>query len=298
MSEASSGSRAYRVRLLYAKAPELPKGEILDRMTARSEGFASRDGKRDSDRLDFRHPRFVANIGGRSVGATWGIRREEIEYPGDLTPYLPALEQSWLWDDAEGAVGECEHELIVSDGTAANMRPMDRLSMMQAFVASIIEVAPCQAIYWEASEQFLEPNAFLEGLGQNSLKPWLVPGAFNVRVCRVIGYGERRDDESRDLLVDSVGLGILGWPDYQCHFRGLDWKDIQQMVYSRALEVFERGPKLQDGQAFPGLNETQVWKCRYEESLLAPPRKVIDIDPGIPYCAGLRYTVTAGVYVK
>lgn len=298
MLDDNENSRDYRVRLFYKQKPEVSKAAILDKMDARSPGFAPRDGKRDSNRLDFRHPDYVTNIGGKSVGATWSIRDEEIEYPGDLTPYLPALEQSWLWDDAEGPVGDSEHQLVILDQTASNMRPLERLKMMQAVVASVVETHPCEAIYWEATEQFLEPKKFIEGLKEFAAKPWKAPGAFNVRVSRVIGYGERRDDDSRDMLVDSLGLGILGWPDYQCHFRGLDWKEIQQIIYEKALDVFEKGPKLQDGQAFPGINATQVWKCRYEEAILGPPRKVIDIDPGIPYCAGLRYAVTAGVYVK
>lgn len=288
----------YCVRLLYEKAPQPAKEAILQEMEKRAPGIAPRDGKRDSERLDFRHPKFVTNIGGRSVGATWSVRAQEIEYPGDLTPHLPSLEQSWLWDNAEEAVGRAEHEVVIRDAEASNMRPLERLSMIQAFVASVHQAAPCDAIFWEASQQFLPPTLFIEGLAQHAAKPWLVPGAFNVRVLRVIGYGQRRDDDSRDMLVDSVGLGILGWPDFQCHFRGLDWREIQQLVYERALDVFEKGPKLQDGQAFPGINESQVWKCRYEEALLAPARMVIDIDPGIPYCAGLRYAVTAGVYVK
>ncbi len=298
MLEDSADSRDYRVRLFYKTKPDVPKAAILDKMQPRAEGFAPRDGKRDSERLDFRHPKHVANIGGKSVGATWSIRHEEIEYPGDLTPYLPALEQSWLWDDADGVVGDCEHQLVIIDQTATNMRPLDRLQMMQSLVASVCEAIPCDAIYWEATEQFLDPKMYLEGLHDVAAKPWKAPGALNVRVSRVIGYGERRDDESRDMIIDSLGLGILGLPDFQCHFRGLDWRELQQIIYEKALDVFEGGPKLQDGQAFPGINASQVWKCRYEEALLGPPRKVIDIDPGIPYCAGLRYAVTAGVYVK
>ncbi|MEW4453228.1 DUF4261 domain-containing protein [Bremerella sp. JC817] len=298
MADDNDVSRDYRVRLFYKTKPEPSKAAILDKMQVLSEGFAPRDGKRDSDRLDFRHPRFVANIGGKSVGATWSIREEEIEYPGDLTPFLPALEQSWLWDDAEQVVGDCEHQLLITDQTAANMRPIERLQMMQFLVSAVVEATACDAIYWEATEQFLDPQKFVAGLHQFGAKPWKAPGAFNVRVSRVIGYGERRDDESRDMIIDSLGLGILGWPDFQCHFRGLDWREIQQIIYENALEVFENGPKLQDGQAFTSVKATQVWKCRYEEALLGPPRKVIDIDPGIPYCAGLRYAVTAGVYVK
>ncbi len=131
MLEDSADSRDYRVRLFYKTKPDVPKAAILDNMQSRAEGFAPRDGKRDSERLDFRHPKHVANIGGKSVGATWSIRHEEIEYPGDLTPYLPALEQSWLWDDADGVVGDCEHQLVIIDQTATNMRPLDSFQMMQ-----------------------------------------------------------------------------------------------------------------------------------------------------------------------
>ena len=298
MDNEKDNSRDYVVRLFYKSQPEVSKAALLDEMQKYSEGFAPRDGKRDSDRLDFRHPKFVTNIGGKSVGATWSIRPEEIEYPGDLTPYMPALEQSWLWDDAEQAVSDCEHPLGVSDQTASNMRPLERLQMIQNLVASLISVTKCDAIYWEATEQFIEPKRFVDGLHEFKAKPWKAPGSLNVRVARVVGYGERRDDDSRDIIIDSLGLGILGWPDFQCHFRGLDWREIQQIIFENALDVFENGPRLQDGQAFTSVNSNQVWKCRFEESLLAPHRKVIDIDPGIPYCAGMRYAVTAGVYVK
>ena len=43
-----------------------------------------------------------------------------------------------------------------------------------------------------------------------------------------------------------------------------------------------------DGDTISGPEGNEHWRCRHEDALVGPRRRVLDVDPGEPYAAGRR----------
>ena len=106
--------------------------------------------------------------------------------------------------------------------------------------------------------------------------------AINVRLFRIEG-GEC------ECLMDTMGLGVLGLPDIQCHFRDLDCRAVANKLYGVAVHLFQNGDVVQDGETIPGLEVGENWCCQHEMALVGPERVVLDLNPGSPHAAGGRY---------
>jgi len=108
----------------------------------------------------------------------------------------------------------------------------------------------------------------------------LLFGAVNVRLFNI---ANRQAGES---LMDTIGLSTLGLPDLQCLFVNLDPNRVAGLLYNIAADIFNEGDVIQDGQTVDGLTASDRWQCRHEESIVAPKREVLDINPGKLYNAG------------
>jgi hypothetical protein len=90
------------------------------------------------------------------------------------------------------------------------------------------------------------------------------------------------------MLMDTLGLAVLGLPDVQCHFRDLDPHEVAQALYNTALYIHDNGPVMESGHTIAGIQPEDKWPCQFEESLIKPHREVLDLNPGTPYAAGQR----------
>ena len=98
----------------------------------------------------------------------------------------------------------------------------------------------------------------------------------------------RAGDSDRDLVMDTVGLAVLGLPDLQVRFTGLDPGDMAAFLYDVADYLFEHGDVIADGHTIEGIRPATAWRCRHATSSVGPRRPVIDIDPGRPHSVGGR----------
>ncbi|MGY8770093.1 MAG: DUF4261 domain-containing protein [Pirellulales bacterium] len=276
----------YSVQLLYAQQPKVSKTNLLNHLEKSCPGITPLDGIRDSGLLAFMHPDYTNPE--NKLPAQWMITPAALDNPGNISSFSASLEQSWSWPEAEATVKQCQYSVSIGDVLASWMPALDRLSLIQKMVTAVMEVAPCDAIHWHPTEQFIDPEAFSGVMESPDIDPWLVPGAVNIRHYSVAGYGNDLDETSEDMIADSLGLGVLGLPDLQCHFKSLDYEAIVQWLYNHAISTFEKGETLSEGQSVAGLKPGQVWKCRYEESMVAPKRTLVDINPGKAYAAGIR----------
>ena len=88
--------------------------------------------------------------------------------------------------------------------------------------------------------------------------------------------------------MDTLGLHVLGLPDLQCHFTGLDPNGIARILHNTAAYIYEHGDVIDDGHTISG-PDGEAWRCQHEDTLVPPHRLVLDLDPGDPHAAGTRH---------
>ena len=94
------------------------------------------------------------------------------------------------------------------------------------------------------------------------------------------------------MLIDTVGMSTLFLPDLQYHFHGMDPNWVVNHAYNAASYILANDNPIEDGETVDGIVDGQMsreiqWKCRYEDSLIQPPRGVLDIHMG-KYASGGR----------
>jgi hypothetical protein len=73
---------------------------------------------------------------------------------------------------------------------------------------------------------------------------------------------------------------VLGLPDLQCHFVGLDPQALAETLMNAALYLLGRGDVIADGDTLAG-PQGQPWPCRHAAALAPPDRDVLDVNPGV-----------------
>ena len=194
----------------------------------------------------------------------------------DKNRFKGSLEQAWHWKEAAGVIGESKYQLRIHDLFTVALPHKERLQLFQQALSAVLEVVPCDALYFYGSDKMVEPSAYTQAL-QNGDHLY---GAMNVRLYQAGGTETRRE-----LVMDTVGLSSLGVPDFQCHFAGLDPDRVAQTLFGAAYYLFDQGDVIIDGQLL-GTADSQRWRCEHQESIVSPRRYVIDLDPGAPYYAG------------
>jgi hypothetical protein len=96
------------------------------------------------------------------------------------------------------------------------------------------------------------------------------------------------DAESGDIVMDTLGLGALGLPDLQCHYRALSPEEVARCLYNTAWYIFSNGDVIENGHTVEGITPGTRWRCQHEDALVGPDRVVLDLNPGMPYAAGNR----------
>jgi hypothetical protein len=199
--------------------------------------------------------------------------------PPDPDRLEKALQQTWDWDEAREAVASTKHMLIANDLLAAAVEPRLRNQQFRGFIRAIQEMAPCKAMHWINTQQVVQPERFTFQQGEPGAQP--LYGSINVRFFNIQGT-------TGDCLMDTLGLAVLGFPDIQCHFRGLQPRDVARTLYNVAYYVFQSGDVIKDGETVPGVLENDRWRCQHEMPLVGPERVILDLDPGAQYAAGKR----------
>jgi hypothetical protein len=185
---------------------------------------------------------------------------------------LPDVSQTWDWAEAEDAVRNARASVLVSELFAEGHPARDRAAARTAVVAALSAATSPVGVSWPTSSRVTDPEGPPpEGLG----------GLLNVRLFTVT------DDED-ELVMDTLGLAPFGLPDVQCHFRDLAPGAVAAWLFATGSYLFETGDVIDDGDTISGPEGTEHWRCRHEDALVGPARRVIDVDPGEPYAAGRR----------
>ena len=172
----------------------------------------------------------------------------------------------------------CKEARLVTEMMARLLPPEDRVSLFHGVLRAMIEVSAPDVLVFKHSQQVVTPADYIAACGE---APILRPGSLNVRFFNIA-------NSDGDMVMDTRGLAEIGLHDLQCHFRGLEPKEVARVLFNTALCIFEKGPVIESGQTVEGVEPGSRWRSQLENSLLEPRREVLDLNPGKPYAAGNR----------
>jgi hypothetical protein len=185
---------------------------------------------------------------------------------------LPDVSQTWGWETAEAAVSACRRGLLVSEMFGDGRTPQERWDAMSGVVAELAQFSDPAVLSWPQSQRVGNPKLFTAGD---------LDGLINVRYFSIA-------NDPGVIVMDTLGLHVFGLPDVQCHFRDREPGEIATMLFSTAVYEFQYGDVIADGNTISGPWPDERLRCFHEPALLAPSRRVIDVDLGDPYAAGRR----------
>lgn len=281
----------YMAKLLFKDMPQLKEEklmEVMKRMTGKARVMKRPVNKdavnkvqnqaeaadKEQELLVIMHMEHMVNFEDGTVPAQTCIL--PVTKIQDKNRFKGAVEQAWHWREANEVTGLCQYQIRIHDMFTAALPHKERLKLFQQALLAILEVAPCEAVYFYGSDKLVKPSAYAKAIEDGDH----LYGAMNVRLYQAGGNEARRE-----LVMDTVGLSSLGVPDFQCHFAGMDPDVVARTLYGAAYYIFDQGDVIQDGQLL-GSSGEQRWRCEHQESLVSPLRYVIDLDPGAPYYAG------------
>lgn len=198
-----------------------------------------------------------------------------------------AFQLSQMWDcqeDRERISRECQYQIIATDMMAAALPIHERATLDSDFIDALAELFPsCEAFYFQTSGKlFLAEDVRdhgIEGLDR------FIKFGVNVRFFNI--------EDTEDMLIDTLGMGILYLPDLQYHFHDMDPNFVVKHAYNAASYILANDNPIKDGETVDGIGETGEmsrevqWRCQYEMALVQPKREVLDICMGT-YASGQR----------
>ncbi|GKU25211.1 DUF4261 domain-containing protein [Clostridium folliculivorans] len=269
-------ARTYGVEIFTEKEPQIPVDEILRKLRWRCGNVELVANEDKLILFTFKDHVVQYSDGQGPAQIAVMITDKKI----DMENLEMSFYQSWGWKDARSAVQKTAYTILVTDMMASGLDYTIRLELFQKTLYSLLEVVPCLAINWHLTQQIIDPENYKENAPENEDYN-LMFGALNVRLFNIEGT-------ENETLMDTIGLGALGLPDLQCHFKNIDVNKIANILYTYGDYIFKNGDVINDGETIEGLTVNDKWRCQHEISLLEPKRVVIDINPGEEFSAGNR----------
>ena len=106
----------------------------------------------------------------------------------------------------------------------------------------------------------------------NSIR--IVPPTFEQDLSPLVNVRMFRVEDV--VLMDTLGLHVLGLRDFQCRYRhgDRDPNQIAGALLDLAGYALEHGDVVEDGDT----TGEEYWRCRHVASVAAPPREVVDLE--------------------
>lgn len=199
---------------------------------------------------------------------------------------IDAFQRGQMWDcleERDEILAACKWQVICTDMLGAGLRPQERAAMDMDFLEAMVELfADCEAVLCLNSGKLLLADD-IRG-HQIPREDRFIKFAVNVRFFNIQGSG--------DMLVDTLGMGLLFMPDMQYHFHGMDPNWVVNHAYCIASYMLNNENPIKSGDTVDGIvngqfNVNLQWPCRYEGALIQPAREVIDVFMN-EYAAGAR----------
>jgi hypothetical protein len=180
-----------------------------------------------------------------------------------------AFQQNWHWAEADETAATCRFEFLVSDFMSRSLDYKTRLTLFMDFLVAVTRVVGPQAVYSVAAQKLIAPDDLVDSWTNADQR--MLHGLMNVRLFNI------SNGSVGEILMDTVGLHLLGLPDFQIRFANLDEGAIGQALWNYAYYVYEHGDIIADGNTIQGLTPQSKWKCERQIAAVAPERVVIHL---------------------
>ena len=182
----------------------------------------------------------------------------------------------------EEILSNCKYRITANDMMTFGLSYKERTEMLMDYMEVLKELFPqLEALYFRYTGKLIGKENLFKNVPKEEKFIYYV---LKIRYFNV--------EDSDDIVIDTLGMGILEMPDLQCHFHDLDENLIMDYLYNIAMDLYCKGNQLENNDFICGLLNDELtdkvkWSCHYENSLVKPSRIVIDIDTG-KYAAGKR----------
>ena len=276
--EEAQGS-IFVMRLLFEDKCSMPKIKDMETIMKKhisSAEFIVNDGrvaafdvmefakyKDPEDKTDYIAPQLL--IANCKPADRWGI--------DDVT-----RSQLWNCKGGEVYIDYCKYMVVASDLLADTIEYKDRANMLMDYMEALMEMFPsCKAVFIDNSCTIFTREQILGHEIERDER--FLYFAVNKRFFTVEG--------TEEMIVDTLGMSTLRLPDLQYHFHDADPNDVADHALDVMWHLYCNGCSIESGDKIDGMMDGDLWKCQYEESLIAPSRPVMDIDMG-KFAAGIR----------
>lgn len=195
-----------------------------------------------------------------------------------------ARTQFWATPNGVELLDSCPWQVFIGDFMSGTHPAKVRAQILSDWLEIALELLPdCKGVWFEGSQNVMTAEAMrdnpYEGIDR------IFQGTVNVRFFRV--------GDTDDMVVDTLGLHVFGVSDIQFHFQGLDPNHVVRLATDIGMYQLDNDMPIKDNETVDGLGadgsyrQDIQWKCRYEMSLIAPQRAVLDVNAG-EFAAGNR----------
>lgn len=185
--------------------------------------------------------------------------------------------QFWNIKNANGLLAGCSHMVRLQAVSKQGIDYKQHGKMLVQLIEAALQVYPsCIAVYTPASGRLVTAEQ-VQGNPARGGDRFLYL-CVNTRFFSISGTNS-------DMMMDTVGLHLLGLPDVQYHFHSIDPNKLMKHAYSVASLLYTMGAMMRDEETIDGMDEGGItreirWKFQYEHALIEPPRIVMAIQPG------------------
>lgn len=181
-----------------------------------------------------------------------------------------AFEQNWHWAEANETARKCKFEILVSDFMTTTLDYKTRVDLFIGFLVAVTKATNPQAVYSLSCQKMIEPTSLIKSC--DSEEKEMLFGIVNVRLYNIT------NNNTKDVLMDTIGLTLLGLPDFQIQFSDLNESEVAGLLWNYAYYTYEQGDVIEDGNTLLGLEPNSKWKCKRQISSVAPERIVINVE--------------------
>lgn len=191
---------------------------------------------------------------------------------------LSDIEKSQIWkcNDAETILERNKYSVKICEVNASELTPQEKVT----FEVILIMFLLMSRIYKNTNALFFEPSGRLsevEAFYDYYMNPSEIPPmVFYMRFILNI----RVFEDGHDKYVDTLGMGVLGRPDINFHFRECDINNVLCNLEPILFYLYTEDFPVKDGGSIPfsfeGCDEKTL-ECHYKDASCRPYREVLDI---------------------
>ncbi|WP_300672258.1 DUF4261 domain-containing protein [Desulfoluna sp.] len=260
-------ARTYGVELLFEAEPKI---DVSAAVAELEERIGAIDHKESGDQnMFFLMDHQVTYEGEKQVPSQLILVHADPKK--DKDSLYEVVQQSWRTPNASEIVSRTKYKVLLTDIMASGLEPKERHFILSNAISVFIKFSNSIGVANKRTQQIIDSSEII-----SSSDPLL--GFINIRFFNAGDQG---------LLMDSLGLAALGFYDIQCHFVDLDPNEVSSQLYNIAYYIFNEEPEFDNGHTVAGVNG-QNWSVQYENSLVAPHRNILDLNPGTEYAVGNR----------